>query len=235
MKKINSSCLFCFSNLFFVYLYFTLYKKLTQKLELMIDDIVFIYDGNLGRIKNLLNLYENLTGNQRGRRTTQSTDILRSAVVFLHATMEDFLRSLLKLRLPLEIEPKLKDIPLYGPTRDDKQAKFSLAYLSKFRGQTVDEVVEKSVHSYLDRQSFNNSSDISASLMRIGLYITPAMQSCYSVLDNMIKRRHLIVHQTDKEIRRGRGFHSTKSISTRDVKLWIKRVDTFVKEILNQL
>jgi hypothetical protein len=57
------------------------------------------FNGNLERVEHLVALYETLTTGP-GRRPVDTSDILRSAVVFLHATLEDFLRSLLEWKLP---------------------------------------------------------------------------------------------------------------------------------------
>ena len=55
---------------------------------------------NLDRVRNLVSLYSSSVGVGQGRRTVQDADILRAAVVLLHATLEDLLRSLAEWKLP---------------------------------------------------------------------------------------------------------------------------------------
>ena len=69
------------------------------------------FNGNLERVGHLVEIYETLTTGP-GRRPVDTSDILRSAVVFLHAALEDFLRSLLEWKLPSAQASYLKDIPL---------------------------------------------------------------------------------------------------------------------------
>lgn len=58
---------------------------------------------NIKRARNCITLYDAVTGNRgSGRRDTLSTDILRAGVVFLHSTLEDYLRTvILKLFMKL--------------------------------------------------------------------------------------------------------------------------------------
>ena len=51
-------------------------------------------------------MYTTRAGTGQGRRSVQDTDILRAAVVLLHATLEDLLRSLADWKLPTA-EPML--------------------------------------------------------------------------------------------------------------------------------
>ena len=75
------------------------------------------FNGNLERVGHLVEIYETLTAGP-GRRPVDTSDILRSAVVFLHAALEDFLRSLLEWKLPSAQASYLKDIPLKGKNLD---------------------------------------------------------------------------------------------------------------------
>lgn len=53
------------------------------------------FNGNLEHVEHLVALYETVTAGS-GRRPVNTSDILRSAVVSLHATLEVFLRRFLK-------------------------------------------------------------------------------------------------------------------------------------------
>ena len=166
---------------------------------MLVDDLGSTLDKNISRVQNLMAINKEATNLKKGRKSTKSSDIMRATVVLLHSTLEDFLRTLLKLNLPNSGEDNLKSIPLGGATEFNRKTKFGLEELARHKGKTVEQVIELSVHQYLDRQSFNNSSDISSALQSIGIAITPKMQSFYPKLDEMIKRRHNIVHQADRQ------------------------------------
>lgn len=76
-------------------------------------DIERRFAANLDRVQHLMDIYQN-AGSGMGRRPVETTDVLRSAVVFLHATLEDFLRTLLAWRLPQAEAAHLKEVPLAG-------------------------------------------------------------------------------------------------------------------------
>lgn len=201
-----------------------------------IDNLGFYFEGNLQRVNNLLDLHCSIASAGKGRKSANSLDILRVSVVLLHSTMEDFLRSLLKIRLPHASAENLNKIPLFIKYDEfQKRTKFDLGELSVNRSKTVNELIELSVEQYLDRQSYNNSTEIIGALKSIQITVTPKMANYLSELDKMISRRHNIVHQADKEIKTGTGYHITKSISIIKVRRWIKNVDGFVNEIVKQM
>src|SRR5262245_29791393 len=68
---------------------------------------------NLQRVRKLVQLYRDLAGPGRGRRPVETIDLLRSAVVFLHATLEDALRTLLVERWVLATDTShFADLPI---------------------------------------------------------------------------------------------------------------------------
>ena len=192
------------------------------------------FETNLNRVDNLIKLYiDHLQGDGGGRRSHQKTDVLRAAVVFLHASTEDLLRSIELWKLPHADPSTLDDIPLEG--MKDK-AKFFLGKLHQFKGETVDEVINKSVASSLNRSTYNNIAEIKRMIERShGLTCSPELEKHLLVVDEMMKRRHKIVHQADKTDQRGRGHHNVQSISPSLVQRWSKAVRTAGSEILAQL
>jgi hypothetical protein len=62
----------------------------------MLNDITVLLDKNLKRVDNLISLYGPAVV---GRRKVHDTDVLRAALVLLHAGMEDYLRSLLAWKI----------------------------------------------------------------------------------------------------------------------------------------
>jgi hypothetical protein len=157
---------------------------------------------------------------------------LRAAVVLLHATLEDLLRSLAEWKLPTAPADSLDRIPLAGAGKP--REKFGLAELAEFRGQTVDMVIAQSVETYLERSSYNHPGEIVELLARIQVnYAIDA--SLRNVLAVMMSRRHWIAHRADRNTVTGPGHQMTRSISVALVKKWIKGVDRFGKEVLNQV
>ncbi len=201
-----------------------------------IDDLGFYVEKNLDRVKGMLDIYDNLSNVNRGRKSVNSLDVLRSTVVLLHASLEDFLRGLLKIKLPKSHNQHLVKIPLYvDESTFSKKNKFDLGELSKHKSLTVEKVIQLSVNQYLDRESFNNTKEISAALISIEIDITPRIEALLPTINKMIQRRHSIVHQADREKREGYGFHNAKSISKRKVNKWFSNVDEFIVEIVKQL
>ena len=71
----------------------------------MREEIEARYVLNLQRVRKLVQVYRDLAGPGSGRRPVETVDLLRSAVVFLHAALEDVLRTLLVRRLGVRGRP----------------------------------------------------------------------------------------------------------------------------------
>lgn len=55
-----------------------------------------IYQENIKRVRNFITLYQNATSKTgSGRKTVIETDILRAGIVFLHSTLEEYLRTII--------------------------------------------------------------------------------------------------------------------------------------------
>ena len=67
----------------------------------------------LSRVDHLIRVQEKVYGT-RPAKTAAEGDILRSAVVFLHAALEDFLRGISIVYLPDSSPDALEKIPLLG-------------------------------------------------------------------------------------------------------------------------
>lgn len=101
----------------------------------------------------------------RGRRSVSVTDLLRAAVVLLHATLEDLVRSLMEWKLPAAPAEAFKDMNLAGITKN----RFSLDDVALHRGKTVDQLIAESVSQSLERSNYNNTNEIAAALNRVSL------------------------------------------------------------------
>jgi hypothetical protein len=155
---------------------------------------------NMGRINGLVKLVYSDIDPLRATGPFQSdgarADILRTIVVFLHATFEDVLRTMARQRIAVAKSQVLDSIPLVGTSRSGRAEKFHLGALNAHRGKTVDQLIHESVENYLDRESFGSCGDVDEVLTQMGLDTAP-FKPFYADLDQMMKRRHRIVHQAD--------------------------------------
>ncbi len=192
------------------------------------------FDQNLSRVRNVAEIYEHkLAGNKQGRRPVGSTDILRAAVVLLHATVEEFLRGILEWRLPDQGETTLNSVPLVG-SGSERPEKFLLGRLAAHRTKTVDAVIRESVEASLARSNSNNVAEIVSALSSIGLDKTPC-EPHFGELSALMERRHRIVHRADRNPNRGQGQHSASSIGRHHVREWAQAAQNFFDATYAQL
>jgi hypothetical protein len=176
--------------------------------------------------------YQERAGASRGRRRVETVDLLRAAVVLLHAAMEDVLRSALEWRWPeTTIRELLDDVPMLGHNRGRR---IGLSDLMQHRDSTVDDLIRASVAAHLERASFNNVGDVKRAVRRIGL--DPAIVTPYEdALASSIARRHSIVHRADRQDAAGSGHSATASLPRRDVVRWIDVVEAFCADLVARL
>ncbi|NUQ51360.1 MAG: hypothetical protein HUU19_01530 [Phycisphaerales bacterium] len=189
---------------------------------------------NLGRVRNLLSNYTTITGAGSGRRATEDTDLLRAAVVFLHATLEEVLRELERWKLPGAPQDQLKNVPLKGLSQTGRAEKFWLSDLATFRGQGVDQVIAESIDEMLDRSNYNDLGDVSRVLALAGVNDV-AVDAAKARLAPAMARRHKIVHQADRQDQPGKGFGPATPIDKPTVSDWIDDVEHFVTEVFKHL
>lgn len=196
----------------------------------MKSEIESRFFGNLDRVKHLVDTYE-AAALGSGRRAVDTSDTLRAAVVFAHATLEDLLRSLLSWKLPLAAAVHLKDIPLNGKK---PRSSFTLDDLASFRGSSVDDLISRSVESYLDRSNFNDPGEVDSVLQRIGL-ATTVFDPYRDTLGPMMKRRHWIVHRADRNTATGRGHHRARTLQQTTVEAWSEALRNFGADVFAKL
>jgi hypothetical protein len=189
------------------------------------------FEGNIVRVRHLVTVYDNTTGSGRGRRTAESSDVLRAAVVLLHAALEDVLRSLERRVLPQSSADTLDTVPLKGLQRP---AKFSLGSLAAYRGKAVDDLIDESVEAYLQRMTYNNADELAEGLKRLGADVTKVNRH-FATLTALMKRRHQIVHRADRDEARGSGHHPTRSLSKTQVVEWTNVAEDFVRGVFAEV
>ena len=187
------------------------------------------YD-NLGRVRHLLRLYELIGGPNRGRRPTNSADILRAAVVLLHATMEELLRTAGLRYIPTASKDYLDQIPLTGVKPKGNPKNILLGDLAVHRGKSVDQLLEDAIANHLNQSSYNSVEQITGILEAIVVDVDP-YRHLFPRLAEMTSRRHDIVHQADKNPKTGRGQHKVRSISSTTVKGWADTVEELAAQL----
>lgn len=198
----------------------------------MKDRIAERFSENIKRVRNLVSIYEeHLAGAGSGRRGHMKTDVLRAATVLLHASVEDMLRSLAYWKLPMANTDVLDKIPLVTAA---PAIKFSLGALTAHRGKSVDEVIAASVNGYLERSNYNNVEEVAAFLGNIGVTVAN-VNGTFPTLEEMMKRRHQIVHRADRDETGGSGRHAVRSIGRNKVREWADAAEAFCYTVLNEI
>lgn len=156
-----------------------------------------LFDRNIERVCSLRKMYNSLkTDNIKEGKDYKFTDILRAAVVLLHSSFEEYYRSVLGYILPkICTEDNLKNMSFLGSDGNHK-AKITLGELIKLREKTVDQLITESIQETLNFTSFNNYQDIVSWSGKIKIDLCGFKEQ--EKLDNLIQRRHKIVHEADK-------------------------------------
>jgi hypothetical protein len=169
-------------------------------------------------------MYDVVAGASAGRPSVQEGDLLRVAIVFLHATLEELMRDLAHERLWSAPSEVLKQIP-WPRSGGTVKTTFDLGELSSFREVSVKDVLQHAVTAYLDRSNFNHPGDLKQMLEWVGLsplLVDPHAQE----IGGMMARRHWIVHRGDRNPVIGRGHHPVRSLAKAAVAEWINAVES---------
>ncbi len=196
----------------------------------MKDEIARRFELNVERAKGLITAYNAALPGVAGRPSVATTDILRASVVFLHASLEDLLRSVLAWKLPSAKPEHLEEVPLAG----EKLRKYTLADVAQHRGMSVDDLLERSVALSLERSNFNSVDEVASALVRSSVPST-ALDPYGSDLAAMMSRRHWIVHRADRNQAQGSGHFAARSLSPSTVQTWVAAVEAFGKAVLSLL
>jgi hypothetical protein len=191
---------------------------------------------NIDRVRGLVLLYGRAAPG-RGRSDVSSTDLLRAAVTFLHASCEDLIRGVTSWKLPrIANVDRLAELPLGGVASDDRPGpiKFDLQLLAEHhRQRTVQDIIGISVEEALERSTFNNPPELHRALDRLDLagpWLGPHKRS----LVPLMMRRHWIVHRLDRNRSSGRGQHVARSLARSTVERWTKAVEDFGRDLLSR-
>ena len=179
---------------------------------------------NLDRVRSLVGAYRAAVGSRQGRPNVQQSDILRAAVVLLHACLEDTLRTVAAERLPVALPEVLSRIPFFW--QGGRKTTATLGDLSAYRNLSVGDLIVEAVDAFLERATYNNVTELAGLLGDLGL--KPALvQPFASEIEALMRRRHQIVHRMDRDEASGQGRHRAFSLSVALVESWIEAVLAF--------
>lgn len=208
-------------------------KKLSGLFDEVMESYFERFDENSDRITNLVLLHASLKQSVDFRSHPSLDDILRTSIVFTHASLEDFLRTLASELLPLANEDALNQIPLKGLNTSGRAEKFLLGNLACFRGKLVDDVIHESVIGSLQRSTFNNTNEIAQLLQSLGINV-PEVNRSFPKIEELMRRRHLIVHRADKIGETNLGKDDVLDVDPSKVIDWLKAVLELIGNILSQ-
>lgn len=201
------------------------------------------YQINIRRAQNFIVLYISATENRGpGRRDTLTTDILRAGVVFLHSTLEDYLRSIIlskKIAMlsttEADFRAVLANVNLVGDnTGKSSVRKYALGEFWEVKDKSVIMIVEEALRDKVSYMTFNDYSQIVASLSTVGIKLSTNFNPD-GIIDNYINRRHKIVHEADNNSVHGPGNYKATSINANTLTAWINAVNALVDDIEDQL
>lgn len=183
---------------------------------------------NLVRVRGLISAYM-----RHSAEGDDPTDLLRAAVVLLHATMEDLMRTLEELGLASASPTTLRRFGIvYGAPLPEKLALADLA--TEYPGASVAEVIGQGIQTYLEHKTYNNCNDLAAALYRIELKPTALMAPFARKLEAMMRRRHHIVHRVDMATKadRPQASDGTVPLELELVGSWVETVERFGHTVL---
>jgi hypothetical protein len=191
---------------------------------------------NLARVENLVSLFTDLgVGKGSGRRSTSELDILRAAVVLLHASFEDLIRSTEQAMFTRYSDEIWKTVKFSGLTdRDPDRDRLTVCDLRKYMGRSIDDLIDETITDHLNKKSYNHIEDLTRFLQAIGVKTDP-YKAHFPSLSNLIKRRHHIVHQADKQSATVQGKWRATEINVTTVQTWIAAVRGFGDQLEHDL
>jgi RiboL-PSP-HEPN len=193
----------------------------------------------VGRTLEAVNRVANLVGfgvegiySTDPSRKRAAEDVVRAAVVLLHAYLEDFLRTMAGALLPAGNEDCLNRIPLAGTT--GRADKFLLGKLVQHKGKLVDDLLRESVSEYLERSNYNNTDEISRLLGELGIDVKAVSQR-FPEIQRMMERRHQIVHRADRVKGTESNIPVLEPIDPQEVFVWLKAVADFMTHLTGEI
>lgn len=98
---------------------------------------------------------------------------------------------------------------------------------------TIDEVINICIDKHLLRSNYNNINEVAATLEKIGIDLTNLRPS-FPAIDEMMKRRHLIVHRADR-VRKDGDKEVLQFVEFEQLTGWVRAVANFSECLLLEI
>ncbi|MDR1329429.1 MAG: hypothetical protein LBK23_07505 [Oscillospiraceae bacterium] len=174
------------------------------------------YRVNINRVKNLIDTFHAIP-KKPGPVKATDVDILRASVVFLHAAFEYYYRQVV-------IDGIIHQLKNHKTTDLDR-LKLAVPIKDLYTAPAGDlsAALDNAVIEELKKQSFNSYGQIKTHAKQAGLDIDSFTKG--KELDEMIQRRHVIVHHADNC---NGGANSKNKLTDDIVENWLAAVDELV-------
>jgi uncharacterized protein YegP (UPF0339 family) len=159
-----------------------------------------------------------------------SSDALRAAVVFLHSSLEEVVRHLYIKKMPNASKESLDKIPFLAHEASHRPKSIQLGDLIPYRGQFVENIIADSIEKYVDNLNVNNSTQLVECLKVVNIDPGP-FRSHLKKLDELMRRRHQVVHQMDRASELDPLSEPINKISYLAVETWMLTVKQFVDKL----
>lgn len=186
---------------------------------------------NLRRVESLIQGSAALAGSTQFSEVI-AQDVLRAATVFLHSSLEEVIRNLYVYRLPNVSEDRLNKVPLLTNSPNIRPSQILLGQLASYKGQFVDNVIIKSIDAYTNTLNINNSNQLMQCL-DLAEIVLPDMSNVLPALNELMMRRHQIVHQMDRANELDPLTAPLSPIDAEIVNTWKVAVITFVNTMFS--
>ncbi len=179
---------------------------------------------NLGRVRNLIVCHAAL----QPLASPGADDVLRAAVVLLHATLEDLLRE--AEGMAMRADPANPKWALRWPGGKEREG---LAALAPFVGQSTAEVFEAAIAEHLEQRTYNDFTQIVGALRALGIPTDGWAAALQVDLNLMTRRRHAIAHRADQVVDRSTGAAWVPAISPDHIALWLTAVEAVGQRVID--
>ena len=130
------------------------------------------------------------------------SDLLGAAIIFLHATLEEYLRLTAIREWPKLESEKLQSVVKRYSRLGNKNVKLSLTNIIDYRAKTFANLLEDEIHTFLyQSMNFNSLDEVRTFLATVGVSIEEILpqlgQETIDNISSLIHKRHLIAHQAD--------------------------------------
>ncbi|WP_414551282.1 HEPN domain-containing protein [Anabaena sp. CCY 0017] len=161
----------------------------------MKEEFIYTLD-NLWRAKRLIELSKKIEADEI------RNDLLGCGVVFLHATLEEFLRCIALKQWFLLADESLKIVLKRYPRLNSRNIKVSLLELVDKRPHNIESLIEEEVRCFLYQDmNFNSLDEVEKFLDLINISVKKfaeekGKEHCDNI-ESLIRKRHLVAHQAN--------------------------------------